>query len=232
MSSTIKIVAFDVFGTVVDWCGSIAHAVNQLAPNIDGYEFARTWRAGYRPALNKVLEAPNNWITLDDIHLAILKDTLEKFNIHHLSSSQIKDLNFIWHRLQPWPDSLAGIHNIKEKYIVTTLSNGNISLLTHMAKNAGIFWDCILSAENFKTYKPDPNTYLGVAKIFNVLPEQVLLVAAHQHDLDAAHSCGLKTAYIEREMEFGVGHEKAIHINPNNTFHARDLLDLSKKLQR
>lgn len=231
MNLDIKIVAFDVFGTVVDWCGSIAKAVNQLLPEVDGYEFARVWRAGYRPALNKVLETPDNWLSLDDIHLKILKNTLEKFNIRHLSDVQITSLNFAWHQLQTWPDSLTGIHSIKEKYIITTLSNGNISLLTHMAKNAGIAWDCILSAENFRSYKPDPSTYLGVANIFNVAPEQVLLVAAHQHDLDAAHECGLKTAYIEREMEFGLGHEKDIQGNPKNTFHATDLIDLSKQLR-
>lgn len=231
MNSDIKIVAFDVFGTVVDWCGSIAKAVNRFLPEVDGYEFARVWRAGYRPALNKVLETPNNWVSLDDIHLEILKNTLEKFNIHHLSNVQIMSLNFAWHQLQTWPDSLAGIHSIKEKHIVTTLSNGNISLLTHMAKNAGIAWDCILSAENFRSYKPNPSTYLGVANIFNVAPEQVLLVAAHQHDLDAAHACGLKTAYIERKMEFGLGHEKDTQGSPENTFHATDLIDLSKQLR-
>lgn len=230
MSSSIKIVAFDVFGTVVDWCGSIAQEVNHLLPNIDGYEFARQWRAGYRPALNKVLAKPNGWVSLDTLHLEILKSTLEKFDVTHLTKDQIRDLNYAWHRLQAWPDSLKAINNIKKKYITTTLSNGNISLLTYMAKNAGIAWDCILSAENFNTYKPDPNTYLGVAKTFNVRPEQVLLVAAHQHDLDAAHLCGLKTAYVERKMEFGPGHEKEICVNANNTYHATNLLDLSKQL--
>lgn len=117
-------------------------------------------------------------------------------------------MNKAWHRLHPWPDSVEGLERLKSKYIICSLSNGNIGLLTNMAKHAGLPWDCILSAENFHKYKPDPATYLGVARVFDVRPEEVLMVAAHHDDLDVARACGLATAYIERPREFGPFQEK------------------------
>ena len=124
----------------------------------------------------------------------------------------------------------TGFTRLKSRFVITPLSNGNIALLTHMAKNAGLPWDCVLSAEVFHAYKPDPRTYLGVADVFEVAPEQVMLIAAHHSDLAAARACGLQTAYVERPLEYGASQPKNVSSRQGNTYHSRDFLDLATQL--
>lgn len=228
--SNIKVLAFDVFGTVVDWHSSIVREVLAINPAIEADAFALAWRSGYAPAMRRVMSGELGWTLIDDLHRLILDDILSKFGMTHLTEVQRQQLNLVWHRLEPWPDVLVGLTRLKTKFTITTLSNGNIGLLTNMAKRAGLPWDCVLSAEVFKAYKPDPATYLGVAKVFNLAPEQVMLVAAHQDDLAAARTCGLKTAYIERPFEFGKNQPKDISPNPANTYHAVNFLELAVQL--
>ena len=225
-----KVLAFDVFGTVVDWHSSIAREVLAIHPAVDADAFALAWRAGYAPAMRRVMSGELGWTLIDDLHRRILDDILVTFGMTHLSEAQRQHLNLAWHRLDAWPDVLAGLTRLKAKFTITTLSNGNIGLLTNMAKRAALPWDCILSAEVFKAYKPDPATYLGVAKVFNVAPQEVMLVAAHQDDLAAARACGLQTAYIERPYEFGKNKIKDISPNPANTYHAVNFLELAVQL--
>src|SRR5690606_34474644 len=148
------------------------------------------------------------------LHCMILNDILPRFGLGHLSETERQQLNRVWHRLDAWPDSVAGLTRLKTKFTICSLSNRNIGLLTNMAKRAGLPWDCVLSAEVFHAYKPDPATYHGVAKTFDLDPAQVMLVAAHQDDLDAARACGLQTAYIERPLEFGAMHVKDVSVQP------------------
>ncbi|NEX61018.1 haloacid dehalogenase type II [Noviherbaspirillum galbum] len=226
----IKILAFDVFGTVVDWHGRIAREVDALGLGVDGAEFALAWRAGYKPAMQRVMTGELGWTKVDDLHRMILEDILRRFGVTALDDAQKRHLNLVWHRLDPWPDAVQGIARLKRRFTVCTLSNGNIGLLTAIAKHGGLPWDCILSAEVFKAYKPAPATYLGVAEVFDVAPGEVMLVAAHQDDLAAARGCGLKTAYIERPLEYGAARVNDVSPDPANTFHARDLLDLADQL--
>ena len=223
----LKVIAFDVFGTVVDWHGGIAAEVERALPGVDGSAFALAWRAGYQPAMKSVmarLAAGEGGFTLiDELHRGILDHVLRDFGVRHLDAAQKRDLNKAWHRLPPWPDSVEGLARLKRRYTICTLSNGNIGLLADMAKNAGLPWDCILSAEVFKAYKPDPRTYLGVATVFDVAPGQVMLAAAHHDDLAAARLCGLQTGYIERPLEFGAGKPKDVSPQAGNTLHARDI---------
>ncbi len=225
-----RILAFDVFGTVVDWHGSIVKELKVLYPQIDANAFALAWRSGYQPAMRRVMSGELGWTLIDDLHRIILNEILEKFNLNHLNDEQRGKLNLIWHRLQPWSDSVEGLRRLKTKFTICTLSNGNIGLLTNMAKQAGLPWDCILSAEIFRAYKPNPATYLGVGKVFNLEPSQVMLVAAHQDDLLAARQCGLQTAYVERLTEFGEENPKDISRNPDNSVHSRDFIDLAEQL--
>ena len=225
-----KVVAFDVFGTVVDWHGSLARELEALYPTINADSFASAWRAGYQPAMARVRSGEMPWTRIDDLHRLILDDILPKFGMDHLNELERQHLNRAWHRLSPWPDSVEGLQRLKRRYTICTLSNGNIGLLTNMAKNAGLPWDCILSAEVFRAYKPDPDTYLGVARTFDLPPNEVMLVAAHQDDLDAARACGLQTAYIERPFEFGAQHPKDVSPSATNTFHARDINHLADQL--
>lgn len=225
-----RVLAFDVFGTVVDWYGSIVREVSERRLPVDPGQFAIAWRAGYRPAMARVRSGELGWTKIDDLHRLILDDILVKFGLDDMPEADRRDLNLAWHRLDPWPDAVEGLRRLKTRYTICTLSNGNLGLLADMAKRAGLPWDCVLSAEVFRAYKPDPRTYLGVAEVFDVSPGQVMLVAAHQDDLAAARACGLATAYIERPLEFGAKHLKDVSPDAANTWHARDLLHLADQL--
>ena len=227
----IKALAFDVFGTVVDWHGSIAREVDAMQLGVNGSDFALAWRAGYRPAMQRVMSGELGWTLIDDLHRMILDGLLQQFGIAgRLDEAQKKHLNKVWHRLDPWPDSVEGLRRLKSRFTICTLSNGNIGLLANMAKRAGLPWDCILSAEVFRAYKPDPATYLGVARVFDVAPREVMLVAAHHDDLAGARACGLGSAYIERPLEFGPGLPKDVSPRPDNDLHATSLTCLADKL--
>lgn len=224
-----RILAFDVFGTVVDWHASIQAEVASLLPEVDANEFALAWRDGYRPAMQRVM-AQQSWELLDDLHLGILREVLARFSVTRLREADILQLNKAWHRLQPWDDSVEGLHRLRRGFMLCTLSNGNIGLLAEMAKHAGLPWDCILSAEIFKKYKPHPDTYLGVVRIFAVEPSDVLMVATHLDDLAAAAACGLQTAYVERPLELGPTRRKP-HADPRqHTYHVNSLVELAEVL--
>ena len=225
-----QILAFDVFGTVVDWHGSIAAEVAVLYPQVDADAFALAWREGYQPTMQRVRSGDLGWTRLDDLHRLILDSLLPRFGLGDLPETERHYLNRVWHRLNPWPDVVEGLSRLKTRYTITTLSNGNIGLLTDMAKHGALPWDCVLSAEVFRAYKPDPRVYQGVADVFDVAPIEVMLVAAHQDDLAAARAAGLLTAYIERPHEFGAARPKSVAPAPANTLHARDFLDLATQL--
>jgi 2-haloacid dehalogenase len=225
-----KILAFDVFGTVVDWHSGISREVRALRPAVNGEKFALAWRAGYQPAMRRVMSGEIGWTLIDDLHRLILDQILGQFGLTNLTEAEKQFLNKAWHRLDPWPDVVTGLTRLKSRFTICTLSNGNIGLLANMAKHGGLPWDCILSAEVFRAYKPDPATYLGVAKVFDVPPAEVMLVAAHHDDLAAARACGLQTAYIERPFEFGANTSKDISPDPDNTLHAQDFLELADQL--
>ncbi|CAK9784836.1 2-haloalkanoic acid dehalogenase, type II [Cutaneotrichosporon oleaginosum] len=220
--ATPKVLAFDVFGTVVDWHSSIAREVEAVVPGIDGDAFALKWREGYAPAMAATM-ASGQFRVLDELHM----DILRKIAPRGLSEEQLAELNRAWHRLDPWPESVAALERLRTRFVITPLSNGGIGLLTYMAKRAGLPWDVILSAEVFGAYKPDHRTYRGVARVLGVSPAEVMLVAAHHTDLDAAQDAGLQTAYIERPYEFGRARTKDVTPQPRHTLHFCDLAALA-----
>ena len=230
IAGTVQVLAFDIFGTVVDWHGSIQREVQARYPGVDGDAFARAWRAGYKPAMARVMSGELGWTLIDDLHRMILDQILPDFGMGHLGEDERRDLNRVWHRLDAWPDSVEGLTRLKRKYTICTLSNGTIGLLTNMAKRAGLPWDCVLSAEVFRAYKPAPETYLGVARVFDLAPAQVMLVAAHHDDLAGARACGLRTAYIERPMELGAGHIKDVAPRQGNDLHCASISQLADVL--
>ncbi len=205
--SAVRALVFDVFGTVVDWRTSIIREGELLGRqkglNVDWVKFADGWRDGYRPAMQKVRSGAIPWTNIDGLNRIILNDLLVQFQVQGLSESEIDHLNRAWHRLMPWPDSVGGLNRLKSRYVLGTLSNGNVSLLVDMAKNAGLPWDYVLSAELFGHYKPDPEVYLGAVKLLGPAPAQVMMVAAHLGDLDAAKKLGLRTALVTRPLEYG-----------------------------
>ncbi len=228
---SVKVLAFDVFGTVVDWRSSVIAEGEQLGKakglTIDWAAFADAWRAVYRPSLDRVQRGELPWTKLDNLHRMSLEEILKQFKIDGLSEEAKDHLNHIWHRLKPWPDSVPGLQRLKSRFVITTLSNGNIALLTNMAKHAGLPWDCILSAENVRHYKPDPDVYLLVPDLFDLRPEQVMMVAAHERDLQAAQKLGLRTSFVHRPLEHGPGKATPIPSPERYDFVANDFLDLA-----
>ena len=230
----VKALTFDVFGTVVDYRGTIIREMRALAErkgwDVDPAEFADAWRDGYQPAMHRVRTGELPWLTIDVLHRMILDDLVQQFAIKGLKETEIAELNRVWHRLKPWPDSVRGLKRLKAKYIIAPLSNGNVSLLTNMAKFGGLPWDLILSAELAKHYKPDPESYLAAARLLDLPSEQVMMVAAHKDDLDHAAKTGMQTAFVTRPKEFNpnkktdLKHEKRFGIN------AGDFLDLAEQL--
>tara|TARA_R110002073_G_scaffold336200_2_gene530819 strand:- start:222 stop:968 length:747 start_codon:yes stop_codon:yes gene_type:complete len=234
VANNVKALTFDVFGTVVDWYGSIVREGQLLAAkkgyDVDWAQFALSWRSGYGPAMGKVRSGELPWTKIDDLHRMILDDLVEEYGLTGMTEAELVHFNEAWHRLSPWPDTVAGLNKLKTKYVITTLSNGNVSLLTHMAKNGGLPWDAILSAELSGHYKPDPEAYLKAADLLSLKPEQVMMVAAHPGDLRAAARTGLKTAYVIRPLERGPG--RPVNRNPDGEFDytAEDFNDLARQL--
>lgn len=230
----VKALAFDVFGTVVDWRGGIVRDATafgaQHGIDADWSRFADAWRAGYRPAMQKVRAGELPWQKIDDLHRLILDGVLAAFGVRGVAANEVDHLNRAWHRLDPWPDAVPGLSRLKRRYVVTTLSNGNLSLLTNMAKRAGLPWDCIISAELFRRYKPDPETYLGTAELLSIAPAELMLVACHPDDLRAARAAGCRTGYVARPLELGPGHAPPHVERGEFDMVAGDFLELADQL--
>jgi len=233
-SRGVKALAFDVFGTVVDWRGSVIREATAFGKkhgiDADWARFADAWRAGYRPAMQKVRSGQLPWLSIDALHRLILDDLVVEFGLRHLPESELDQLNRAWHRLDPWPDAVPGLTRLKSRYVITTLSNGNVSLLTNMAKRVGLPWDCVVSAELFRHYKPDPETYVGTADLLDVAPAEMMLVACHPDDLRAARATGCRTGYVERPLEVGPG-QPTPRVEPGEfDVVARDFAELADRL--
>jgi 2-haloacid dehalogenase len=228
----LRALAFDVFGTVVDWRSSIVREGQLLSVTkglqVDWPAFADAWRAGYAPAMDRTRGAGQAWADIDTLHRQILDGLVPRFGLQSLSEPELAHLNHVWHRLVPWPDAVGGLNRLKGRFVISTLSNGNVSLLVDMAKNAGLPWDAVLSGELIRKYKPDPDVYLMAARLLGCSPAQLMLVAAHPSDLQAARACGLRTAYVHRALEFGA----AAPPPPAQGFDlmAADFIDLASQL--
>ncbi len=233
--ASISALTFDVFGTVVDWRSSIIREGEIFAKSyglhVDWAKFADAWRGLYQPGMDEVRSGRRPWTRLDDLHRESLVRLLRDFGITSLSPAEIDHLNRAWHRLDPWPDAVAGLTRLKRRFVLATLSNGNIALMVNMAKRAGLPWDMVLGAEVARAYKPQPEAYLRRADCLGLRPEQCLMVAAHPNDLAAAASCGLRTAYVPRPLEHGPA-RAASGPEPAQPFDivAGDFLELAEKL--
>jgi 2-haloacid dehalogenase len=232
--SAVKALVFDVFGTVVDWRSSVAADVRQLAGRkrltIDGEKFADAWRAGYAPSMNRVRTGELPWTKLDDLHRMTLDRLLGEFGLATLSEDERQSLNRAWHRLKPWPDTVAGLTRLKKAFIIAPLSNGNIGLMTDLAKHSALPWDCILGAELVRHYKPDREVYQSAADFLGLNVNAVMMVAAHLGDLRAAKSVGLRTAFVARPMEFGPNGKPDLAPDASVDVSAKDFGDLASRI--
>jgi 2-haloacid dehalogenase len=231
---SVKAIVFDTFGTVVDWRSSIiaegAVWGKQKGLNIDWAQFADRWRAAYAPSMDRVRKGEIPWTKLDDLHRASLEVLLKEFKIEGLTEAEKDHWTKVWHRLKGWPDSVAGLTRLKKKYVIAPLSNGNVALLTNMAKFAGLPWDAILGAELARHYKPDPEVYLSAAEFLGVKPGEVMMAAAHAGDLRAARQLGLKTGFIHRPKEYGPTRTADTAKAGDFDVVSKDILDLASQL--
>jgi 2-haloacid dehalogenase len=232
--ASVKALVFDTFGTVVDWRTSVAREIEALAKRkgltVDGGKFADTWRAGYRPSMDRVRRGELPWTNLDQLHRMILDRLLIDFKIAGLSPAEIDALNRAWHRLQPWPDAVAGLTRLKTKFIIAPCSNGNVSLMTDLAKHSGLPWDLILGAELAHHYKPDREVYQTAADLLDLKPAEVMMVAAHLGDLAAAKGVGLRTGFVSRPLEYGPNGKPDLKPDGSVDVAATDFVELASRL--
>jgi 2-haloacid dehalogenase len=227
-------IVFDTFGTVVDWRSSLIADLSGFGTSkgitADWAALVDAWRAAYHPSMDKVRRGERPWTKLDDLHRTSLDHLVREFGIKGLSEQDLVHINLGWHRLHPWPDSVPGLTRLKSRFIIGPLSNGNVSLLLNMAKFAGIPWDMIFGSDLFGHFKPDPETYLGVARMLDLRPNQVMLAAAHNGDLAAARSHGLLTGFFPRPTEYGPHQKKDNHAEQDWDVVATNIQDLATQL--
>jgi 2-haloacid dehalogenase len=205
---SIKAIVFDVFGTVADWRSSIINEGQQLSLrkglSIDWGQFADAWYTANKTEIDRIQSAQAEWKNIDAIHLETLNHLVEQFGIDSaLSITEMEQFNRVWHHLKPWPDVANGLKRLWPRYVLAILSNGNTALLVNIGKHARLHWDCVISAEMIKRYKPDPTVYALASQMLGVQPHEIMLIAAHPNDLELASHCGLRTCYLPRPMEFG-----------------------------
>ena len=227
-------IVFDTFGTVVDWRGSLIADLTAFGKErgvtADWPALVDAWRAAYHPSMDRVRKGELPWTKLDALHRASLDKLVADFGIKGLSEQDLVHINLGWHRLNGWPDSVPGLKRLKTRFIIGPLSNGNVSLLLNMAKHAGLPWDMIFGSDLFGHFKPDPETYLGVARLLDLEPGQVMLGAAHNGDLGAARRSGLMTAFFARPTEYGPHQKRDYAADQEWDYVAKDIEDLATQL--
>jgi 2-haloacid dehalogenase len=231
----VKAILFDVFGSVVDWRGSLIGELSTWGAarglNVDWPGLVDAWRGAYMPSLDRVRRGEQPWAILDDLHRATLEQLVQRFGVTGLTEHDLDFINRGWHRLRPWPDAVAGLARLKQKYIIGPLSNGNVALLVNMAKFSALPWDVICATELFRHYKPDPETYLGAARLLGLAPAQVMMAAAHNGDLRAARALGLKTGFFARPTEYGPHQSRDFTADEAWDVVAADILELAARME-
>jgi 2-haloacid dehalogenase len=210
-----KALLFDVFGTVVDWRNSAIQELKSFGHargiDADWETFADDWRGLYQPSMEAVRSGQRSFTILDDLHRESLHKLIDKYGLPEPRSAEIEQLVSIWHRLKPWPDVVDGLFRLKRRYIIGTLSNGNIGLMVRLAKHSSLPWDVITGAEIAGDYKPQPDVYRKSARALNLKEAECMLVAAHNDDLAAAAAVGFQTAFVARPGEYGPHQVKDKH---------------------
>jgi 2-haloacid dehalogenase len=205
----VRALLFDTFGTVVDWRGGLISRFDEWAKSrgvtADWPKLVDGWRMAYPPSMQRVRTGEREWAVLDVLQRESLQTLVRELGIAGLDEAAADEMVRMWHELPPWPDSVAGLHRLRARYVIAPLSNGHVALLVRMAKTAKLPWDAVFGADVFRHYKPDPETYLGATALLGCQPYEVMLVASHPSDLDAAAKCGLRTCYVSRPLEYGVG---------------------------
>lgn len=230
----VRALTFDVFGTVVDWRSSVAREMAAFAAHkgiaLDAMAFAMAWRGRYQPALSRVRDGEVPWVRLDDLHRESLLALLDQFGVADLEEDEIDHLVRIWHRLDPWPDSVPGLIRLRRRFVLATLSNGNVSLMVNLARSAGLPWDAVLGAEVARAYKPQDAAYLTTAALLDLEPARCMMVAAHNYDLRKARALGFRTAFVPRPTEYGPHQKTDLEADEDWDVVASSMLGLADRL--
>jgi 2-haloacid dehalogenase len=230
----VRALTFDVFGTTVDWRSGVAAEARRLGAlhgvDADWERLADAWRALYMPSMNRVRSGELPWTNFDRLHRLSLDEVLREVDAEGFDLAARDELTRAWERLPAWPDSAPGLERLARRFTVSTLSNGNRSQQTALIKFAGLPFQRVLSAEDFRHYKPDPEVYLGACSALGLEPGQVMMVAAHKSDLRGARAAGLQTAFVERPLEKGPGGGADLLPDPLAGVQATDFMDLAAKL--
>ena len=228
----LKVLAFDVFGTVVDWRGGVAAEMAAIAKErhltVDPGAFADAWRSKYLPYLLRIRNGEMPWQVLDGVHRASLRELVTEMSLQSLTEADLDRLVHAWHHLPAWPDSVEGMSRLRPGYVLTTLSNGGMAHLVELNRATHLPFDCVLSVELVRTYKPDPRVYRLVPELLAVRPEESMMVASHAYDLAAAAEQGMRTAFVRRPQEWGTGKAEPLDISVDIV--ADDFLDLASQL--
>ena len=230
----VKAVLFDTFGSVVDWRSSLIDELGAFGAarglDIDWAAFTDAWRGAYKPSMDRVRTGQLPWTILDDLHRASLVELVARFGVTGLDDADLDHLTRAWHRLRPWPDSVAGLTRLKQRYIIGPLSNGNIALLVNLAKFAGRPWDVVFGSETCRHFPPDPEVYLGACGLLGLKPGQVMMAAAHNYDLAAARALGLRTGFFARPGEYGPHQLRDFKAESDWDVVARDIEELAAQM--
>ncbi len=227
VNTAVEALLFDVFGTVTDWKGSLTTRCERFGAqrelSADWEALVVEWRSRCTPAIAPVREGKRLWADFDELNREELDALLPKYGLNTLTD---EDRNFLvhgWHRTDPWPDSAPGLTRLKQRYILGPLSNGSVRQLTNIAKHAGLPWDLVFGADIFRTYKPSPELYRAAIALLGSPADRIVMVAAHNYDLEAAQAAGMRTAFIHRPTEDSKP-------SARYDFVAKDLLDLAAQL--
>ena len=231
---TIRALTFDTFGTLVDWRGSILAELEALGARrglvVDWPRFLAEWKSCYRDGMDKVNAEEWPWTTLEEIYHRRLVELLPTYRIGGMSDAEVEHLNLVWWRLRPWPDVVAGLGRLKARYVLSPLSNASFAGMVHLGKFAGLPWDCVITAENARCYKPRPEVYLTAMELLGLSAGEVMMVAAHNYDLRAARALGMRTAFIPRPTEYGPDQSTDLAPEADWDVVAADVKDLARAL--
>lgn len=228
----VQALVFDTYGTVVDWRGGVLEAARGLRGvqglAVDWDAFLVDWDT--RPILDLINTGQMPWMTMEAVHRHALGLSLARFGMAGLTDAEIDQLVTARWRLRPWPDSVPGLTRLKARYVISPLSNASFVGMVKLAKFAGLPWDCVITAENARFYKPHPDVYRTAVSLLGLRPAQVLMVAAHNYDLRAAQEQGLLTAFVPRPTEHGPGQTTDLTPDGQWTIVAADFVDLAAQL--
>jgi 2-haloacid dehalogenase len=234
MIPSIKALTFDTFGTVVDWRSSIINDLSAFGRtrglDTDWTAFVDEWKTAYKPGMDKVRKGEWPWTTIDGIYRRALDAMAPRYGLDRLDEASLHHINRVWHRLLPWPDSVPALTRLKKKFLISTLSNGDVAMLANMAKVGGLPWDAVLCGQVFRHFKPDPEIYLGAIELLGCEPHEVMMVAAHNDDLKHARSHGMRTGFVLRASEYGPAQKTNLKASEQWDVVANDLGELASAL--